>query len=784
MNDATSTEAWQQALAEAERLQALDADRRADGLRWLHEQQPALHARVQSLLSASSGQTASVIDRLAGGAALHETVDLAGRQVGAYRFVELLGDGGMGQVWLAERTDGRFQGRVAIKLLGTALHAQRLERFRREGHLLGRLSHPFITRLLDAGALPGGQPYLVLEHVAGERVDRWCDGRRLGIAARIELFVQICAAVSHAHANLVVHRDLKPSNILVGDDGVPKLLDFGIAKLIESETGGAEETALTQSAGRALTPEYAAPEQVSGAPITTATDVYALGVLLYLLLSGRRPYGNAPMTPVELARQVLEADALPLWQGDLSGPAPARATTPDRLRRALRGDLDRVVAKALKKDPAERYAGVQALADDLQRYLAHQPVLARPDSLAYRARKFVLRHRLPVLAAALAALALAAGLGVSLWQAELARQQRALALAERDRTREVTDFLVDLFQTNSVHRDGPVAAKQLSAKDLLDRGAAQLRDQRTQGNVVLPLSSTLSGAGGAGAARAPSEGTALQSELLYTLGRLYGEIGEHERAAALLEDAVHQAQRVHGPRHAEAAKRLVSLGGLHLGAGQFDRAEAALAQAQEVFDAIGDTTSIERGLHHTHLAQLHLAGDAALAMRHAQQAVTLLDRAPHARQARIAFALLGQAHVRLGDFVAAEAAQRRSLELALHDSGAERVPAAIAHADLGEVLLMRGKLREAEAELRQAVLGMRKASPDDAVMIAQAELRHGRVLHAMGERERARSLMAGAVAVLDAQLGADAVNTLLARQMLAGSLIAEGDLAAAKSSWT
>lgn len=834
MNDASSTASWQHALAHAERLQGLDADSRAQELRLLQERDPDLHAHAQSLLAPATRTNDSMLLGLAGGAPLHDSlaegIDLAGRQVGAYRLVRLLGEGGMGQVWLAERTDGRFEGQVAIKLLGAALHSDRLERFRREGQLLGRLSHPCIARLLDAGALPGGQPYLVLEHVAGERVDRWCDRRRLPVAARLSLFMQICAAVSHAHANLVVHRDLKPSNILVCDNGVPKLLDFGIAKLIEPETAGAEPTALTQPAGRAMTPEYAAPEQVSGAAITTATDVYALGVLLYWLLAGRRPYGGAPATAVEMARQVLEADPLPLSQGELGEAAQARGCTAERLRRELRGDLDTVVAKALKKDPAERYLTVQSLADELRRYLDHHPVLARPDTLVYRARKFIRRHRLPVSAAALATLALAAGLGSALWQAELARQQRAvavsqsaraesalsqvqqqsqlahhnalraeadaaraaqqaivageraaeaqqarreadasaaaarrqtlLAIAERDRTREVTEFLVDLFQTNSVYRDGPVAARQLTAKDLLDRGAAKLGIHA-------------------------SERTALQTQLLYTLGQLYAEIGEHARAATLLEDAVEQSRRMHGPRHAELARRLVHLGGLYLAQGRFDRARTALAEAQAVFDAIGDAGSVDRGLHHGHLAQLHLSHDAELALRHARRAVALLDavagRPRHAPQARLVYTFLGHAQTRLGDYVAAEAAHRRSLELALQTSGPDGLPTAAARAHLGELLQMRGKPREAETELRDSVRGTRKANPDDAVMIAQAELRHGRVLHAMGERERGRSLMAGAVSVFESNFGADAATTLQAQQALARSLVAEGDIAGAQA---
>jgi serine/threonine-protein kinase len=270
----------------------------------------------------------------------------------------------MGTVWLAERSDGRFERSVAVKFLNIGLlNPGGEKRFKREGTILSRLAHPHIAELIDAGVSPGGQPYLVLERVDGEHIDRYCDRRRLNIEARVRLFLDVAAAVAHAHANLIVHRDLKPSNVLVGTDGRVKLLDFGIAKLLEDEEQPGLATALTREAGGALTPAYAAPEQVTDGPITTATDVYSLGVLLYVLLSGRHPAGPGPHSAAELVKAIVDnvpprlSDAAVLAQEDgkaISENAGRRATTPDKLLRLLRGDLDTIAAKALKKNPRER----------------------------------------------------------------------------------------------------------------------------------------------------------------------------------------------------------------------------------------------------------------------------------------------------------------------------------------------------------------------------------------------------------------------------------------------
>ena len=370
---------------------------------------------------------------------------LAGHAVGAYTLELPLGMGGMGTVWRARRSDGRFEGFVAVKLLNLALLDPRGdERFKREGTLLARLAHPNIARLLDAGVTPAGQPYLVLEYVDGTRLDRFADEHRLAVNHRLELFLQVADAVAHAHANLVVHRDLKPSNILVRADGQIKLLDFGVAKLIEQETSA--QTARTIGAASALTPECAAPEQARGEPVTTATDVYGLGVLLYGLLTGRHPTSQGCRTVADHLHKLLEHEAVRASDAVTAPPADAaaagaalRQSTPERLRRLYRGDIDNVLSKALEKDPRRRYESVTAFTDDIRRFLHHEPLSVQGHAWSYRAAKFIRRHRWPVAAAVAVFATLSAGLLI-------ANQQRLIA---ENRFRQLRHLSQQVFALDS-----------------------------------------------------------------------------------------------------------------------------------------------------------------------------------------------------------------------------------------------------------------------------------------------------------------------------------------------
>jgi eukaryotic-like serine/threonine-protein kinase len=387
---------------------------------------------------------------------------LAGRAVGSYTLERLLGRGGMGAVWLAHRSDGRYTGHAAVKLLNLSLLGRAgTDRFKREGSALARLTHPNIARLVDAGVMDEGQPYLVLEYVEGQPIDRWCEAFALDVRSRVRLFLQVLDAVAHAHSKLILHRDLKPANILVTAAGQAKLLDFGIAKLMDDELPHAASTAVTQFPGRAFTPEYAAPEQVQGAEVTTATDVYALGVLLYSLLTSRHPTANSSQTPLDNLRAVVDSDPL----------------RPSETVRALRGDLDNILAKALKKVPAERYRTVAAFGEDLQRYLDQQPVSARADSMSYRLGRFAARNRAAVSAASAVVLAIVIATGVSMRLAHDARLQRDHARALSARNNAVVEFVSSVL-TEVVPAEQPVRIA-----DLLERSQAVLLGAETRPDI-------------------------------------------------------------------------------------------------------------------------------------------------------------------------------------------------------------------------------------------------------------------------------------------------------------
>ncbi len=452
-----NAEAWKQLSPLLDEMLESGEEARALRLAELRARDAALARGVESLLSAAGRAKASRF--LDGNANGNEapTTDLAGKQIGAYVIEESLGDGSTGSVWRARRADGRFEGSVAVKLLHLSLIGRAgALRFEREGRILARLVHPNIARLLDAGVV-GGQPYLVLELVAGKRIDQHCNALQLDVEQRLKLFDDVLAAVAHAHSHLVIHRDIKPSNIFVAPDGTVKLLDFGIAKLIGDE---AQASSITVDGRSALTPEYAAPEQLQGGQVTTATDVYALGVLLYRLLTGHHPTGadTATASTAELMRSTLDNDPVGLAaavdRSGRGGPeellqiAADRGTTLPRLRRRLEGDLENIVARTLKKRPEDRYQTVAALADDLHRHLAHEPVRARPDSLSYRCTKFVRRHRAMVAAGLTVVVAVVLGLVGTVTEARLAQAQAAQARHERDKallqlayTKSSSDFI-------------------------------------------------------------------------------------------------------------------------------------------------------------------------------------------------------------------------------------------------------------------------------------------------------------------------------------------------------
>ena len=447
---------------------------------WLEQlagTKPELAPTLRRLLDAhATHETGDVLARLptiaglpgAEPAHIQQTSLKAGDRVGPYRLTRELGAGGMADVWLAERADGAFAREVALKLPRLNRLRQDLAvRFARERDILARLEHPNIARLYDAGVTDDGLPYLAMEFVDGQTLTAYCDAKRLDIAKRLRLFAQVLDAVQFAHANLIIHRDLKPSNILVSADGQVRLLDFGIAKLL-TDGENARETQLTQSVGRALTPDYASPEQIKGEALTIASDVYSLGVVLYELLAGNRPYKLKLQSAAQLELAIVDAESVPPSTHIAPAAAGTRMATSRQLARQLSGDLDTIVLKALAKSPANRYRTIAAFADDLQRYQDGSPVLASAPSRWYRLQKFALRNRVAVGAAGAISLSLIAAATISWWQAQIAREQANVARREAKRAGAVQTFLLDIFRANSDQQKDPLKARTTTAREILE----------------------------------------------------------------------------------------------------------------------------------------------------------------------------------------------------------------------------------------------------------------------------------------------------------------------------
>ena len=586
---------WRSLAPHFEHALELEPAERDSWLAALRRQDPSLAADLETLLADHGALHGERF--LEASPAMPAPTSPAGQTFGAYTLVSLLGQGGMGTVWLARRSDGRFEGEAAVKLLNASLVGQAgEERFRREGSILARLRHPHIAHIVDAGVSPAGQPYLVLEHVAGEPIDLYADRMRLSVEDRLRLFLDVADAVAHAHTNLIVHRDIKPSNVLVGSDGGVKLLDFGIAKLLEGETAASEATALTNEGGRALTPAYAAPEQVAGGPVTTATDVYSLGVLLYVLLAGKHPAQDTLDSPVELLRSIVETDP----------PRVSQAAPEETRRRRLRGDLDTIVAKAMKKSPEERYPSVTAFADDVRRHLAHKPIRARPDTLAYRASRFVRRNRTAVALAVAVFIALVAGLFGTLLQSRRASRQAERADREARVAGEQLDFaLRQLSRAEAINdlnafllSDAAPSGRPFTARELLER-AEKIVDRQN------------------------AETDENRTEMLVAIGGLYGARDEEAKAREVLDKAYVLSRK--STDRSIRAKAAAALAGEIAAAGDFERAESLI---REALAELGDAPQFALQRTHCLLRGSYVAdvaGDSPLSLERALEARRVLE---------------------------------------------------------------------------------------------------------------------------------------------------------------
>ncbi len=684
--------------------------------------EPELRAAVEELLAADAASDGSLEMLVFEGAreALEALGDERGRTVGRYLLEERLGEGGMGTVYLASRADREYEQRVALKLLGpTVLSVRAVERFRRERQILARLSHPSIARLLDGGTTEDGRPYLVMEHIDGLPIDQACRERALPVRARLELFVAVCAAVAHAHRQLIVHRDLKPSNILVTPEGAVKLLDFGIAKLVApdetGEFGPLASADLTLAAERVLTPNFASPEQMRGEPITTATDVYSLGVVLYLLLAGRRPYQLSGLSLREAEHRLEETR--------LAAPS-SLASLPElgsraALRRELGGDLDAIVLTALAMKVDERYASVELLAADLRRYLDGRPVLARRASLSHRVARFLGRHRLATAAAA-GFLALLAASGVSLWVEN--RRTRA----ERDTANAVAGFLSDLFSAANPLDRRPDQVPLLSA---LDAGARRLQQQL-------------------------ADQPEIRARLMATVGSAYRDLAAFDRAEPLLRDSLALLRRLHGDRHPEVGAALGRLALLAYRQSHYQEAEGLYRQALEILaaspsEARGGLAEVEND-YGLCLADLGRNAEAEAALRRALELYRQLHGADHPSVAAT-LQNLGLVLQRSGRFKEAQLLVEQALAIHRSHFGEPHQSVASNLAALGALCEAQGDFAGAEGFFRQA-LAMRSAllvpgHPD----LVQAQNNLASALFKEGRYPEAEGLFKQALAAIDTQ---------------------------------
>lgn len=737
-----------------------------------------------------------------------EDEDNAGRRIGPYRIVRTIGTGGMGVVYLAERADDQFEQQVAIKVVRQRLLDPGVrERLRAERQILANLDHPNIARLFDGGTLDDGTPYLVMEYVDGVPIDEYCDRNRLDIESRLALFDRVCGAIHHAHQNLVVHRDIKASNILVTGDGVPKLLDFGIARLLDAGNpagpDAAPATGLTRVGAVILTPESAAPEQVRGGTITTATDVYALGVLLYRLLTGMAPYEMSMNRPAEIPRIILESEPLPpsvkVRRPERTGGSGAlameniaerRATTADRLTRRLRGDLDNIVQMALRKDPGRRYRTVNAFSEDLRRHLSFHPVVARPDTWRYRTATFLRRHTaVTAMSASIAALLVAFAVAVTIQNYRIAE--------ERDKALQISTFLEEIFMEPD---PGNARGASITAREILEKGAARIATQ-------------LDGR------------PAVQAALMSTIGRVYYELGEYDsavetleeslriqqvmlgnkgadvtadkmhlaaaltrkaeydRALTLFDELLSERRRLHGADGPEVAEALYFAAEAYYSSGDAERAEEAARRSIDIYSALEGDYSAEIAGEESLLARIlqdrHELDEAESLLRDAIERVrgSLGDDHPDMAYYTQNLAVVMQAK---GDLDAAEKLYSDTINLTRRVLGDSHSHLGGALAMLGQLHRQRQEYDKAEEALREALRVDRLAFKDDHPHVAYDMVSLGMLLHDMGNLREAESQLRQALDIYDKSLSPNHQYVASALTQLGYVLTDAGKAAAAE----
>jgi serine/threonine-protein kinase len=685
--------------------------------RWLDAHCDArLRGRVERMLAfarddaAPGPPAAEVAAALAEGAAIWTPP--ASMHVGAFELGATIGEGGSSTVFRATRLVDGVRQDVALKLLHRNVHSPEAQRqYRRELQALSQLCHPGIARLIDGGVTEIGTAYLALELVDGLPIVEFSRRHRLDLRARLALFLDVARIVEAAHRALIVHRDLKPSNVLVDADGHPRLLDFGVAKLL-----AADDETQTQLA--AFTPAYAAPEQRSGEAITTATDVYALGVMLGELMTGERLGDGDPRTPSGSVSEQAAAGVL---------PAPAATT-----RRLLKGDLDNIVLKALHRDPAERYASAGRFADEIERLLGGQPVSAHPPSNWYRARKFVARHKGGVATTMAFLLAIFAALGIALWQGKIAREQARLAQQQSRRAQAVQDFLIDVFNANTNEQPDQAKARNTTAQELLARGARKIETSLDD---------------------APDAKTQLLHELAY----MHFDLGLDEDAVHLFREAVDNAHRAHGAHAVEAFESELGLANALHSSDDEAAEKAVLDETAASLDANHDNDAARRGRLYGEYAGYYVTRDAALALDYGRRAVTLLDPLPQTRELDLpaVLALKGRAEGQSGLDADAIASYQRAIAMSRSLRGDDSAESVRFHAEVAQLESRRGDIAQAEHDGREALRIARAIHGENHIDVVQSEFRLADTLAVSGRMPEALDLYADAKRKVLALVGPD-----------------------------
>ncbi len=779
-----NSEQWLRALEVFEQATACGPEERDAFLETAVGGEPALLAEVRSLLETHEKEP-DYLERPAARLSELEEADIGvrdPRRIGPYRVIERIGVGGMGTVYLAERDDDQFRQRVAIKLVKRGMDSEQiLARFRAERQILASLEHPCIARLFDGGIAEDGRPYFVLEYIdEALPIDRYCQDNGLSVAARLELFRQVCDAVQYAHRKLIVHRDLKPSNLLVSKDGQVKLLDFGIAKLLDPAAADVTQSARTHTEMRLLTPEYASPEQARGEPLATTSDVYSLGVVLYKLLTGEKPYrvsGAAAAVAMAVREQEPDKPSTVVRRGGDAEPMLSPGL--------LEGDLDNVVLMALRKEPEARYPSAEALSADIGRYLERRPVLARPQTVGYRVRRFVQRHAVAVALSGLATLFLVAGVAGTAWQGHLARQERDRARAEAEKAERVADVLVGLFDMSNPGLTSD--ANSMTVREFADRAQAELAGELEDQPEVLARLETVMGRLNVSLARLQQARPLFESalarqreafpqghlDLVETLHRYSGllrALGELDSAEAAVTEALAVRRELRGEDDLGVADLLQQHSFVLGSRGDLDRAQEKLEEAYGIRRRLlpGDHPAIgsSLGALATFSYQRGEFGEAAELGRRA----LAIQRAAHGdvHQA-VAHELnnLGAYHQANGDYQKALETHREALRVRTAVYGSEHPFVAFSLTHLGSLALLLGDPETAEERFHRA-LELRIAAHDrDHPQVGIALTNLGRARTARGELEQGRELLEEGVAI---QRGRRARAA-----RLAGALVALGD---------